>query len=87
MFGCAIPPKFNGPADATFQDFAKARTVCYAQLKGQAGAGYIDMYGGSYSSRPSVDCGAFVGCLASKGYYKNENGRFDSTSIAVTCSY
>tara|TARA_R110000765_G_scaffold84666_1_gene163684 strand:- start:84 stop:404 length:321 start_codon:yes stop_codon:yes gene_type:complete len=83
--GCA--PKFNGPAGATFADFAKARTVCYAQLKGQSSSGYIDQSGGFWGSSPSVNCGAFFGCLASKGYTKSEYGSFDSSSISVTCSY
>ena len=82
--GCAT--KWSGPAGATFADFAKARTVCYAQLKGQSSSGYVDQFGGSWGSSPSVSCGAFRGCLASKGYLKSENGKFDAGSILVRCN-
>jgi len=82
-----VAPKFDGPAGASFADFAKARTVCYAQLKGQRSEGYVDELGGSWGSSPSVNCGAFLGCLASKGYTISEYGSFDSSSISVTCSY
>ena len=76
---------FHGPSNATFSDFANARYVCYSNLVQQSSSGGISAFGGSYSSGPTVSCGAFNACLASMGYYKNANGRFDAAPIKITC--
>ena len=78
---------YNGPATATFSDFAKVRTECYRSLKSESSHGRVNKYGGSYSSGMTVSCGAFNACLASKGFNKNKNGRFDARSISISCSY
>ena len=84
LFGCG-PAKYSGPSGASFSDFAKTRTDCLARLQGYGSSGYINQYGGSYSSGPKVSCGAFTGCLAASGYTQSPNGRFDSKGISVNC--
>lgn len=70
----------------TFQDFAKARYDCSKAAKGASAAGSIGSYGGSYVSTQTVDCGMMDACLASKGFYRDEHGRFDASSMRVRCS-
>ena len=77
---------YNGPSGSTFVDLAKARTACYSQLKSSASSGFVGQYSGSFSRGPSVDCGAFNGCLASKGFYKSSYGNLDASSIKVSCT-
>lgn len=84
--GPTAPLLYSGPSGSTFVDLAKARTACYSQLKSSASSGYVDKYSGSFSGGPSVDCGAFSGCLASKGFYRSSNGYLDATSIQVSCT-
>lgn len=79
--------KYDGPKGASYTDFAKARTICYTQLKSQGSSGSSNEYGAYYSSGPTVSCGAFTGCLASKGYTSNdETGKFDSKGITFNCN-
>ncbi len=84
--GCATASRYNGPQNATFSDFAQARTDCYRQLQAPTSSGSLNQYGASYSSGTTVSCGAFTGCLATKGYLKSQNGRFDSKGIVIHCS-
>ena len=79
--GCA-PAIYSGPSGASFEDFAKARHMCYTSLSKES-SGYIDIYGGSYNE--AVSCGAFTSCLASKGYRENPNGGFSAEGISINC--
>jgi hypothetical protein len=81
LTGCA-PAIYSGPSGASFEDFAKARHMCYTSLSKES-SGYIDIYGGSYNE--AVSCGAFTSCLASKGYRENPNGGFSAEGISINC--
>ena len=77
--------RYSGPSDATFSSFASSRNQCYQQLMASGASGSANQYGAYYQRGPTVSCGAFNACLAEKGYYKNSNGRFDASSISVSC--
>lgn len=75
---------YSGPGD--FQAFAKARFECSKQSSGQSSGGYINNYGGGYSTRQTVNCGVLDACMASKGYTRDPSGIFDASSMKVQCS-
>ena len=80
--GCAA--SYDGPG--SFQDFANARYQCVQETSAWYSSGAANQYGASVSSGVKPGCSAFLACLASKGYYKTQNGRFDAKSIPVSCS-
>lgn len=82
--GCAAP-RYDGPG--TFQDFANARYQCIKELRGlsQGNAAVVNKVSIGGDS-DDISCSGFAACLASKGYFKNTNGKFDTSSISVTCS-
>ena len=86
LTGCAYfrdpPTIYSGPSGSSFEDFAKARHICYKSLPMKSKS-YTNKYGASYEK--GVSCGAFASCLASKGYRENPNGGFSSEGIAVDC--
>jgi hypothetical protein len=85
MTGCiAPPPKYTGPG--SFQDFANARYQCVRETSARVSGAAIGQYGGSAKSSVMPSCSAFTACLASKGYYESQNGKFDAASIGVNCN-
>jgi hypothetical protein len=85
LISCA--PRYNGPG--TFQDFANTRYQCLQEIserQSESGA-FINQYGGAASSTDTVmpNCSAFNACLAAKGYYVDQNGRFDASAIKIRC--
>ena len=86
--GCATltPPRFNGPG--TFQDFANARYQCLQETTARISSAVVNANVGvaSASSQQMPSCSAMSACLASKGYYRAQNGRFDSAGISIQCS-
>jgi len=82
--GCAVPPKFDGPG--SFQDFANVRYQCIQETSARTSSGSANQYGAYTTSAVMPSCSAFQACLASKGYYAQPNGKFDSASIPVKCS-
>ena len=83
MTGCAAP-KYDGPG--SFQDFANARYQCVRETSARVSGAAINQYGGAASSSVMPSCSAFQACLASKGYYESQNGKFDAASIGVRCN-
>ena len=75
---------YSGPGN--FQDFAAARFECSRASSGKSSGGFINEYGGGYSTRQTVNCGMLDACMASRGYQRNSNGRFDASSMRVQCS-
>ena len=70
----------------SFENFAKARFECSKASSNQSSGGYLNEYGGGFSSIPTVNCGMMDACLASKGYIRSEGGSFDASSMQVRCS-
>lgn len=81
LSGCVYGGTYNFNGPGTFQDFAKARYQCYADLKGISGSANETVA----VVRESVSCGAFEACLNSKGYFRNPDGRHNAKSISVKC--
>ena len=86
--------RYSGPPGSTYGSFKSARSDCFRQVQSPAASVSINHYSGvflrnttgAYSSGPIVSCGAIRRCLASKGYSKTENGRFDASSVSVDCN-
>ena len=78
---CAYGGTFNFSGPGTFQDFAKARYQCYANLRSASGA--ADESGAVLTE--AVSCGAMDACMASKGYRRDAGGRHSAKSISVRC--
>lgn len=78
-------PKYDGPGTA--QDFANARFECVERVSfrennasfGQSAYGG----GGKVNSTVVLSCSTFAACLASKGYFKNRNGKFDPAEMGL----
>jgi len=83
LSGCATATVYEGPG--SFQDFANVRYQCVKETSARFSSGSADRYGAAASSSVKPSCSAFKACLASKGYFENENGRFSSESIPVDC--
>ena len=83
MTGCAAP-KYNGPG--SFQDFANARYECVQQTSARVSRAPVNEYSIFAGSSVMPSCSAFTACLASKGYYASQNGKFDAASISVVCN-
>ena len=81
--GCAAP-KYDGPG--SFQDFANARYQCLNETSARVSSATVNQYGGTARSQVIPSCSAMLACLASKGYYQSQNGRFDASSIPVQCT-
>lgn len=81
LTGCSTI--YSGPPEATVQDFMKARTECYVQLKTTSATGAVGIYGGYLLKRPSVNCAEWRGCLASKGYARSLRGRFKPSELGA----
>lgn len=81
LIGCI--PNYSGPPDATVQDFMKARTECYTQLKSTSSPGAVGIIGGYLLRRPSASCGEFSGCLALKGFVVSDRGRFNPSQLGA----
>ena len=85
--GCAPPaPKYDGPG--SFQDFVNVRYQCVLETSARTSGAFVNQYGGASSSRVMPSCSAFSACLAAKGYYKSQTGRFDpaAAGIVVQCN-
>lgn len=83
LSGCAAV-NYDGPG--SFQDFANARYQCLQETQQRISGGYINQSGGAATSQVMPSCSAFNSCLATKGYYQNQNGRFNPNSIAIRCN-
>ena len=83
LSGCATSTVYEGPG--SFQDFANARYQCVRETSARISRGSADQYGAAASTSVKPSCSAFKACLASKGYFVNDNGRFSSESIPVEC--
>ena len=84
--GCVYGGTMNYAGPGTFQDFATARYECSRAASGTSAGGYANSYGGGFASTQTVNCGMMDACMASKGYSRNSNGRFDASSMKVRCS-
>jgi hypothetical protein len=87
LAGCAVPvPKYDGPG--SFQDFVNVRYQCVLETSARTSGAFVNQYGGASSSRVMPSCSAFSACLASKGYFKSQTGRFDpaAAGIVVECN-
>jgi len=85
MTGCAAP-RYDGPG--SFQDFANARYQCVRETSARVSGAAVNQSGGAASSSVMPSCSAFASCLASKGYYESQSGRFDpnTAGIVVRCN-
>ena len=83
LTGCAAP-HYDGPG--SFQDFANARYQCLRETQQRMSGATINQYGGSATSQVIPSCSAFNSCLATKGYYQSQNGKFNPNSIAIRCN-
>lgn len=86
FIGCA--PRYNGPGN--FQDFVNARYECLKENEYRATESYLKADSarllGSSVSKVMASCSALIACLATKGYFKQQNGKFDSAGIRVNCN-
>jgi len=88
--GCnAVSPyggtyKFDGPGN--FQEFANARYECARATQSYSSTAFVQGGLGAASSNVAPSCSVFSACLASKGYYRNANGRLDASGIVVNCN-
>lgn len=85
--GCTVGGTMNFSGPGNFQDLAQARYECYASLQGHSVSGVANADTGvaAVSGGPTVSCGAFEACLASKGYVRDKNGHLDASSLRVSC--
>jgi len=84
LSGCeTVYDNYAGPG--TTQDFINARYQCFQETSQRQSSAYVNQYGGGSSSTVMPLCNAFTMCLASKGYYKNDGGRFSARVAPVNC--
>jgi hypothetical protein len=85
LTGCAAP-NYDGPG--SFQDFVNARYQCVRETSARVSGAVVNESGGVANSQVMPSCSAFAACLASKGYYASQNGKFDpnAAGIVVRCN-
>ncbi len=74
LTACAAPQpgRFTGPGDN--RAFLEARYQCLKETEQPVSGGYFGRHGGGFSSAVAPSCGAFLTCLATKGYTTDPNG-------------
>ena len=76
--------RFDGPGN--FQDFASARYECARSSQSYSSSAYINGAYGNASGGVRASCSVMDACLASKGYYRNPNGRLNASAIPISCN-
>ena len=74
--GCASGPptyyRYTGPTNKTQQDFLTDRYQCIKEAQQRVSSAYVNQYGGSSNSSVKPSCAVYNGCMASKGYFRND---------------
>ena len=74
LAGCSSQQtiRFNG--EGTFQELIEARYECLQETQQEGASGIANAYGANVDSRVMPACGAFATCLATKGFYRADDG-------------
>ena len=76
--------KYEGPG--TFQEFAQARYQCAQEITNSINATIRVQTGNAVPRYALPRCDLFSACLASKGYIKNQEGKFNAAEVPIDCS-
>ncbi len=78
--------KYDGPATATEQQFANVLYNCAQDTSNPVTVGGLSRMGVNYREESLPSCGMLKACLRSKGYYQDDEGRFNSKEYSVKCT-
>ena len=91
LSGCSLYSRYDGPGN--MQDFAAARYQCVQETKRPVFSAEITkadalkaVAGFKATAKEIPSCSAFNNCLAARGYFMTDQGRFSSEGLYVECN-
>lgn len=78
--------KYDGPTEATSEQFAKVLYSCAQENSNPVTVGGLSRTGVNYREESLPSCGMMKACLGSQGYFQDKEGRFDLKSFSIKCA-
>ena len=91
LSGCSLYSRYDGPGNV--QDFAAARYQCVQETKRPVFSAEVTktdalkaIAGIRATAKEIPSCSAFNNCLAARGYFMTDQGRFSAEGLYVECN-